>query len=33
MLYSRVGIWEEDNPIIEVEELGNLASLKYISEE
>ena len=31
--FSRWGIWEEDIPITEVEELGNLASLKYISED
>ena len=30
--YSPVGIWEEDIPITEVEEFGNLASLKYFSE-
>ena len=29
MPYSRVRIWEEDIPITEVEEFGNLASLKY----
>ena len=29
---SRVRIWEEDIPITEVEEFGNLASLKYFSE-
>ena len=32
MPYSRVRIWEEDIPITEVEEFGNLASLKYFSE-